>query len=60
MLIDDSDSNPPKPFKLEDGVFRGEPGLEPGFDLSDWTQIKELIYIDDDPPELPANSRQRG
>jgi hypothetical protein len=31
-------------FTLEDGSFKGEPGLQPGVDLSDWAKIRELIY----------------
>jgi len=33
----------PRPFKLEDGSFRGE-GVQPGIDLRDWDQIRSLIY----------------
>jgi Arc/MetJ family transcription regulator len=36
-------STPRRKFKLRDGSFKGE-GLEPGIDLSDWSQIRRLIY----------------
>lgn len=31
-------------FRLPDGSFKGEPGLQPGVDLSDWPRLRELIY----------------
>lgn len=33
-------------FKLEDRSFKGEPGLQPGVDLSDWNRVRQLIYDD--------------
>jgi Bacterial antitoxin of type II TA system, VapB len=37
-------SAPPKKFKLRDGSFRGAAGVQPGIDLSDWSQIRRIIY----------------
>jgi hypothetical protein len=37
-------AEPRKKFKLRDGSFRGTPGLQPGIDLSDWSQIRSIIY----------------
>ena len=34
---------PAKPFKLRDGSFKGN-GLQPGVDLSNWDQIRDMIY----------------
>jgi hypothetical protein len=31
-------------YKMEDRSFKGEAGLLPGVDLSDWTQIRDLVY----------------
>ena len=31
-------------FKLADGSFKGEPGLQPGVDLSEWTDIRARAY----------------
>ena len=36
-------AEPRKKFKLRDGSFRGE-GVQPGIDLSDWSQIRRIIY----------------
>ncbi len=33
----------PRPFKLRDASFRGE-GLQPGIDMGNWEQIRDLIY----------------
>ena len=32
-------------FKLKDGSFRGG-GVQPGIDLSNWEQMRDLIYED--------------
>ena len=31
-------------FKLKDGSFRGGGGVQPGIDLSNWEQIRDIIY----------------
>ena len=31
-------------YRLADGSFKGEPGLQPGIDLSDWTDIRARAY----------------
>ena len=34
----------PRPFTLKDGSFKGGAGLQPGVDLTDWDQIRDMIY----------------
>ena len=41
-------AEPRKKFKLRDGSFKGGSGLQPGIDLSDWSQIRRIIYEGDD------------
>lgn len=39
-----ADHTQPQPFKLKDGSFKGGQGLQPGVDLSNWEQIRSMIY----------------
>jgi hypothetical protein len=38
-----------RPFRLADGSFKGELGLQPGIDIRNWSQIREIIYEDREP-----------
>ena len=31
-------------YKLPDGSFKGKLGLQPGIDLSNWEQIRDILY----------------
>lgn len=34
----------PKPFRLRDGSFKGQAGVVPGVDITDWEQVRRIIY----------------